>query len=925
MSKLNIYDVANGNNNTNRNTNTTYFKKDNYNDNTVNCKIRTSKKSYTGVSGFISFAYNPRLVNLVKCAPERWWNATTKEWEVPDKYLDKILESIEKAGFTVLKVDERSPEDIYNIQSFKPQIEIPSDYAFKTKPWGEFQLDGVIRGINEDKFILGDDQGCISGECEVCVTNAESKASMKMKLRNLFKNFHDPNSRFYHNLRIKSLIDGRFRYYDIKDVVYSGKKSTIKIYVNDTFISCTHDHLIYTPQGWIEAGKLKVGDTVFTNGKLVCPYCGSTENIITYPYAKYYGYCRSCMYKYKRDGTLYKGEEIHKKINKDGYVVLYSKTLRHLTNYHCGILEHIYVYEQNTNTTVDTDIYVIHHKNGIKTDNRFENLQLLTKFEHDKLHSDTKRFHLYQFNPNITEIQRGNTTIYLVPQESHITKIEEDVIQDVYDIKLDNNEGIHNFVCNNFIVHNCGKSWQALQIACIRKKMKGIKHCLVICCVNPNKYNWMDEVEEHTFEKGYILGTRYRKKSGKAYIGSNEDKLADLENMNDCFFQITNIETLRYTKNIKVTTKHGAVKNKTIYPIADKLEELINKSEIGYIIVDEIHVAKDSHSQQGKALLTLSKCDNVLMSGTLLLNSPVDLFTPLKMVNAETHSLTQFKQHYCVFGGFGGHQIVSYKNLGELQMLLNNVMLRRMKKDVLDLPPKVHTIKYVELAKDQQAIYDEIKEQTIADIEAYHNRTLNIDKVSNKMTPLSMLIRMRQATGNPNILTSKKISNAKFDMLKLLAEELVANGEKFIVFSNFTMVLNDAFKVLCNIGLKPALYTGENLKDREKEKARFKTFDDCKCICGTIGAMGTGITLTEATTVIFLDEPWNRATKDQAEDRCYRIGTKSSINIITLIAKGTIDEKIHDVVYKKGKMSDIIVDKEVDAVSNEAMVQYLLS
>ena len=89
--------------------------------------------------------------------------------------------------------------------------------------------------------------------------------------------------------------------------------------------------------------------------------------------------------------------------------------------------------------------------------------------------------------------------------------------------------------------------------------------------------------------------------------------------------------------------------------------------------------------------------------------------------------------------------------------------------------------------------------------------------------------------------------------------------------------------------------------------------------------MGTGITLTEATTVIFLDEPWNRGTKEQAEDRAYRIGTKSSVNIITLIAKDTIDEKIHDLVYKKGKMSDIIVDKEIDAVTNEKMVQYLLS
>jgi SNF2 family DNA or RNA helicase len=89
--------------------------------------------------------------------------------------------------------------------------------------------------------------------------------------------------------------------------------------------------------------------------------------------------------------------------------------------------------------------------------------------------------------------------------------------------------------------------------------------------------------------------------------------------------------------------------------------------------------------------------------------------------------------------------------------------------------------------------------------------------------------------------------------------------------------------------------------------------------------MGTGHTLTAASTVIFLDEPWNRGKKEQAEDRAHRIGTKGTVNIITLIAKDTIDEKLHEIVYKKGKMSDIIVDKEIDAVTNEKMVQYLLS
>ena len=99
----------------------------------------------------------------------------------------------------------------------------------------------------------------------------------------------------------------------------------------------------------------------------------------------------------------------------------------------------------------------------------------------------------------------------------------------------------------------------------------------------------------------------------------------------------------------------------------------------------------------------------------------------------------------------------------------------------------------------------------------------------------------------------------------------------------------------------PAIYTGQNKDVREQEKDRFMTDSDCKVLLGTTGAMGTGLTLTAANTVIFLDEPWNRAIKDQCEDRVHRIGTKESPNIITIMCKGTIDERINDLVYKKGK------------------------
>jgi SNF2 family DNA or RNA helicase len=95
-------------------------------------------------------------------------------------------------------------------------------------------------------------------------------------------------------------------------------------------------------------------------------------------------------------------------------------------------------------------------------------------------------------------------------------------------------------------------------------------------------------------------------------------------------------------------------------------------------------------------------------------------------------------------------------------------------------------------------------------------------------------------------------------------------------------------------------------------------------IVGTIGAMGTGLTLTEATVEIFLDEPWNRALKEQAEDRAHRIGQNSNVTIHTIMCRNSIDERIHDLVYEKGAMSDAIVDGKINKSKME-VIEYLLS
>ena len=105
----------------------------------------------------------------------------------------------------------------------------------------------------------------------------------------------------------------------------------------------------------------------------------------------------------------------------------------------------------------------------------------------------------------------------------------------------------------------------------------------------------------------------------------------------------------------------------------------------------------------------------------------------------------------------------------------------------------------------------------------------------------------------------------------------------------------------------PAMIIGDT-KDRMAEVEKFQNDPTCYVILGSIGAMGTGLTLNAASNVIFLDEPWNKALKNQCIDRAHRPGTKNNVNIYTLICKNTVDEGVHKIVEKKGRLADQIVD-----------------
>lgn len=170
-----------------------------------------------------------------------------------------------------------------------------------------------------------------------------------------------------------------------------------------------------------------------------------------------------------------------------------------------------------------------------------------------------------------------------------------------------------------------GKTKQAIDIAVSRKQ--GFKHCLIVCCISGLKWNWAKEVEIHSNEQAHILGSRVNK-SNQLVIDGVAKRAEDLLQAHDEFFLITNIETLRDVTFIKY------------------LNQLTRSGEIGMVIIDEVHKCKSSTSKQGASIHKLQSYYKLALTGTPLMNNPIDVYNIMKWLGAEHHTLTQFKERY---------------------------------------------------------------------------------------------------------------------------------------------------------------------------------------------------------------------------------------------------------------------------------------
>ncbi|WP_456392390.1 DEAD/DEAH box helicase [Persephonella sp.] len=335
---------------------------------------------------------------------------------------------------------------------------------------------------------------------------------------------------------------------------------------------------------------------------------------------------------------------------------------------------------------------------------------------------------------------------------------------------------------------------------------------------------------------------------------------------------------------------------------------------IDLVILDEAHNIKNPDALKTRAVKYISKNAKIrwALSGTPLQNNLKELLSLYEFLNPQYTRPASLTEE-------------------EARQLIQPVMLRRLKKDVLkDLPEKLPPeIEKFELSPLQQAEYDYILGRETERLQELYDRFKGEKnfRFIMKQNILQSLQKLRQVCNFP----SKGIDSPKMERLREMIMELIKEKEKVIVFTNF--ISAGIEKIVKNLSfyINPdyiVTYHGKMGPEEKKEAVRqFREDPNRYVFVGTIASAGEGLTLVEASYAVFFDLHWNPAKIWQAEDRIHRIGQKNKVNIYNFVMKDTVEEKILQKLEEKRKMIENVIDgverSEEEVVSLEDLMEFV--
>lgn len=323
--------------------------------------------------------------------------------------------------------------------------------------------------------------------------------------------------------------------------------------------------------------------------------------------------------------------------------------------------------------------------------------------------------------------------------------------------------------------------------------------------------------------------------------------------------------------------------------------------EFDYIVLDEAQAVKNASTESSKAVRLLRGKHRLAMSGTPVENHLGELWTLFEFLNpGMLGSASVFR--------FAGE--AARNPNGETRRLLAHALkpfiLRRTKEQVArELPAKSEQTIYCEMESEQRKLYNELREH-------YRNALLSrIDTnglAKSKIQVLEALLRLRQAACHPGLLDQehRKTPSAKTEVLLERLREIVEEGHKALVFSQFTSLLSIVRQHLDDNGVTYEYLDGRT-RDRKERVERFQNDKNCRLFLISLKAGGLGLNLTAAEYVFILDPWWNPAVEAQAVDRAHRIGQTKQIFAYRLIARDSVEEKVLELQQTKRDLAAAII------------------